>query len=197
MTVKVCALLETIELPEGPGWPWRSRSATTAESARAAQRQLLRVVPEERIIRVDHFLGRQHVLNLIGVRFANRMLLPVWSAEHIERVDIVYDEDLALEGRAGYYDHAGALKDMIQSHLLQILALFAMEEPASLDAGRGRRRSRRRRCGRPSCGVRTRSPRRGGRATPRAGSGTARSPTTSPRRAWTPAARPRPWPSWS
>ena len=66
------------------------------------------------------------------MRFANRLLPPVWTSEHIEKVVISYDEDLALEGRAGYYDKAGALVDMIQSHLLQILAFFAMEAPASL-----------------------------------------------------------------
>ena len=92
------------------------------------------MVPEEDIFRIDHFLGVATVFNLVGLRFANRMLAPIWSAEHIERVEIVYDEDLALEGRAGYYDGAGALKDMLQSHLLQVLALFAMESIAALDA---------------------------------------------------------------
>ena len=72
-------------------------------------------------------------MNLLGARFANRILEPLWSAESIESVDIVHDESLALEGRAGYYDRAGALVDMIQSHLLQVLAVLAMDEPASLD----------------------------------------------------------------
>jgi glucose-6-phosphate 1-dehydrogenase len=82
--------------------------------------------------RVDHFLGLSTVLNIVGVRFANRMLEPVLNAEHVERVDIVWDEDLGLEGRAGYYDGAGALVDMIQSHLLQVLSLLAMEAPSTL-----------------------------------------------------------------
>ncbi len=86
------------------------------------------------MFRIDHFLGVNTVLNLVGLRFANRLLQPVWNREHVERVEIVYDEDLALEGRAGYYDGAGALRDMLQSHLLQVLALFAMESVASLDA---------------------------------------------------------------
>jgi len=73
------------------------------------------------------------VLNLLGLRFANRLFEPVWNAENIERVEITYDEDLGLEGRAAYYDSAGALVDMIQSHLLQVLAVFAMEPPASID----------------------------------------------------------------
>jgi glucose-6-phosphate 1-dehydrogenase len=72
------------------------------------------------------------VLNLVGVRFANRMLESVLTGEHVASVDIVFDESLALEGRAGYYDHAGALVDMPQSHLLQVLSLVAMEPPATL-----------------------------------------------------------------
>jgi glucose-6-phosphate 1-dehydrogenase len=68
------------------------------------------------------------------VRFTNRLLEPLWSADHIERVDIIFDETLALEGRARYYDGAGALVDMIQSHLLQVLALIAMDPPSSLSA---------------------------------------------------------------
>ena len=84
--------------------------------------------------RVDHFLGRSTVLNLLGLRFANRMFEPLWSDEHVESVDIVFDEPLALEDRARYYDNAGALIDMIQSHLLQVLALVAMDPPARVDA---------------------------------------------------------------
>lgn len=71
--------------------------------------------------------------NLLGLRFANRMLEPLWGREHIERVEIVWDETLTLEGRAGYYDSAGALRDMIQSHLLQVLSFIAMEPPSSLN----------------------------------------------------------------
>jgi glucose-6-phosphate 1-dehydrogenase len=74
------------------------------------------------------------VLNILGLRFANRMFEPLWSAQHLERVDIVFDEVLGLEGRAGYYDTAGALKDMLQNHLLQMLAVVAMEPPDALDA---------------------------------------------------------------
>jgi glucose-6-phosphate 1-dehydrogenase len=84
--------------------------------------------------RVDHFLGDSTVLNTLGLRFANRIFEPLWSAAHVERVDIVFDEPLALEGRARYYDTAGALVDMIQSHLLQVLALLAMDAPPVVDA---------------------------------------------------------------
>jgi glucose-6-phosphate 1-dehydrogenase len=82
---------------------------------------------------VDHFLGRSTVLNVIGSRTANRIFEPIWSHRDIESISIRYDESLGLEGRAGYYDGAGALVDMIQSHLLQVMAIVAMEPPATLD----------------------------------------------------------------
>lgn len=132
VSVQVCALLEARGVPEQTRLALEKPFGTDLPSAQALNVQLLKVVEENRIYRIDHFLGLSTVLNLLGVRFANRLLQPVWSAEHIERVVISYDEDLALEGRAGYYDRAGALVDMIQSHLLQILAFFAMEPPASL-----------------------------------------------------------------
>jgi glucose-6-phosphate 1-dehydrogenase len=95
---------------------------------------LHRLLPEESVFRTDHFLAMQTVLNVLGLRFANRVFEPLWCAEHLERVDIVFDEVLGLEGRAGYYDTAGALKDMLQNHLLQMLAVVAMEPPEALDA---------------------------------------------------------------
>jgi glucose-6-phosphate 1-dehydrogenase len=73
------------------------------------------------------------VLNILGLRFANTFLEPVWNRDYIEKVEVIFDEDLALEGRARYYDSAGALRDMIQSHLLQIMALMAIEPPASVE----------------------------------------------------------------
>ena len=91
-------------------------------------------MPEAQIHRVDHFLGRATVLNLFGARFANHLFEPLWNRDHIDHVDIVFDEQLTLENRARYYDSAGALMDMIQSHLLQILALVAMEPIATVEA---------------------------------------------------------------
>ncbi|MET4638288.1 glucose-6-phosphate dehydrogenase [Mycetocola sp. 2940] len=134
VTVKACTALESVALPEGTVLALEKPFGTDASSAAALNRQLARLVPEDQIHRVDHFLGRSTVFNLLGMRFANRIFEPLWSGEHIERVDIVYDEQLGLEKRAGYYDKAGALVDMIQSHLLQVLALFAMEAPSTLDA---------------------------------------------------------------
>jgi glucose-6-phosphate 1-dehydrogenase len=78
-------------------------------------------------------LSLQTVRNLLGLRFANRVFEPIWHAGHVERVEVVWDETVALEGRAGYYDHAGALRDMVQNHLLQLVCLAAMEPPARLD----------------------------------------------------------------
>ncbi|MFX0539859.1 glucose-6-phosphate dehydrogenase [Ornithinimicrobium sp. Y1847] len=132
VTVKVCALLEKIHVPRGTRLALEKPFGNDLESARELNAQLLRVVPEEDIFRIDHFLGVNTILNLVGIRFANRLLQPIWSHEHIDKVEIWYDEDLALEGRAGYYDHAGALLDMLQSHLLEILAFFAMEAPATM-----------------------------------------------------------------
>ncbi|WP_372968439.1 glucose-6-phosphate dehydrogenase [Microbacterium sp.] len=120
-------------LPDGTMLVMEKPFGTDEASARELNRTLTALVPESQVFRVDHFLGRSTTLNLLGARFANRILEPLWSAESIESVDIVYDESLALEGRAGYYDKAGALVDMIQSHLLQVLAVLAMDEPASLD----------------------------------------------------------------
>jgi glucose-6-phosphate 1-dehydrogenase len=95
---------------------------------------LAQVITEEAVFRVDHFLAMTTVQNVLGTRLANRALEPIWNSGHIAAIDIVWDETLALEGRAGYYDGVGALKDMLQNHLLQLLCLAAMEPPISLDA---------------------------------------------------------------
>ncbi|SFQ22098.1 MULTISPECIES: glucose-6-phosphate dehydrogenase [Actinomadura] len=103
------------------------------DSAVELNRLLAEVVPEQAVFRVDHFLAMTTVQNLLGSRLANRVLEPLWNSAHISEVDIVWDESLALEGRAGYYDGVGALRDMVQNHLLQVLCLVAMEPPLSLD----------------------------------------------------------------
>jgi len=105
------------------------------ESAIALNRLLADVAGtagESAIFRVDHVLGMATVHNLLGLRLANRVLEPIWNNTNIEQIEILWEETLALEGRAAYYDRAGALKDVMQSHMLQILSLVAMEPPASL-----------------------------------------------------------------
>ncbi|WP_303901287.1 glucose-6-phosphate dehydrogenase [Thiohalomonas denitrificans] len=104
------------------------------ESAQALNHLIAERLGEQTVFRIDHFLGMQTVQNILGLRFANRVFETLWNAVHVERVEIVWDETLALEGRAGYYDATGALLDMIQNHLLQLLGLVAMEPPQSLNA---------------------------------------------------------------
>jgi glucose-6-phosphate 1-dehydrogenase len=134
ITAKACAALGDVGLPAGTRLVLEKPFGTDLGGARSLNERLARLVHEEQIHRVDHFLGKSTVINIVGLRFANRILEPVLNADHVESVDIVFDENLGLEGRAGYYDGAGALVDMIQSHLLQVLGLLAMEPPPTLDA---------------------------------------------------------------
>ncbi|OMQ14981.1 glucose-6-phosphate dehydrogenase, partial [Modestobacter sp. VKM Ac-2676] len=117
--------LTEVELPEGTSIGVEKPFGRDQADARELNTVLHRLVPEDRIFRTDHFLAKQTVLNILGLRFANRVFEPVWNAGHVERVEIVFDETLGLEGRAGYYDTAGALRDMLQNHLLQQLAFIA------------------------------------------------------------------------
>ncbi|MGD8213755.1 glucose-6-phosphate dehydrogenase [Aestuariimicrobium sp. Y1814] len=130
---RACEALAGLDLPDDLRLAIEKPFGSDLESAEQFNRLLTSLVPEERVFRVDHYLGKATVLNLIGLRFANRLFEPTWNAGNIERVEIIADESLALEGRAGYYDGAGALKDMLQSHLLLVMALVAMEEPAAID----------------------------------------------------------------
>lgn len=134
ITIAACTTLSSMTLPDGVAFALEKPFGTDLKTAKALNRLLQKMLPEEQIFRVDHFLGKSTVLNMLGVRFANRIFEPLFCAENVEKVEIVFDESLALENRAGYYDKAGALVDMIQSHLLLVLALTAMEAPASLHA---------------------------------------------------------------
>jgi len=129
-----CAALAHEKLPSGIVFALEKPFGTDLASAKALNRLLQTVLPEEQVFRVDHFLGKSTVLNLLGLRFANRIFEPLLSAQNVSHVEIVFEEALALEGRAGYYDKAGALIDMIQSHLLQVLALATMEPPSSVSS---------------------------------------------------------------
>jgi glucose-6-phosphate 1-dehydrogenase len=89
---------------------------------------------EEQVLRIDHYLGKETVQNLLALRFANALFEPMWSSVAIEHVQITVAETVGIEGRWSYYDHSGALRDMVQNHMLQLLALVAMEPPATFDA---------------------------------------------------------------
>jgi glucose-6-phosphate 1-dehydrogenase len=125
--------LAAASLPKGSRVVVEKPFGTDGDAAVALNEALHTAFDERDVSRVDHFLGWQTVQNIIGIRFANRIFEPLWTREHVERVEIVWDETLALEGRAGYYDGTGALRDMIQNHLLQLLCLVAMEPPATLE----------------------------------------------------------------
>ena len=104
------------------------------ESARILEKSLHRDFTESQIFRIDHYLGKGTVQNVLVFRFANLMLEPLWNRNYIDHVQITHSESRGIENRASFYDNAGALRDMVQSHLLQLLTLVAMEPPASLDA---------------------------------------------------------------
>jgi len=124
--------LHRVGLPEDSQVVLEKPFGEDLESARALNRLLSELMDERHVFRVDHFLAMTTVQNVLGTRLANRVLEPIWNSVHIDEVEILWEESLALEGRAGYYDHVGALKDMVQNHLLQLLCLVAMEPPLSL-----------------------------------------------------------------
>ncbi|MDG6778043.1 glucose-6-phosphate dehydrogenase [Thiomicrorhabdus sp. zzn3] len=105
-----------------------------SESAKALQYQLNHYLKEEQTYRIDHYLGKGMVQNLMVFRFANLLMEPLWNRNYIDHIQISHSEDRPVGSRAGYYDNSGAMRDMIQSHLLQLLALIAMEPPASMEA---------------------------------------------------------------
>jgi glucose-6-phosphate 1-dehydrogenase len=100
------------------------------ESARALNAEIGAVFSERQIYRIDHYLGKETVQNVLAFRFANTLFEPVWNRQYVDHVQITVAESLGSEGRGGYYDDSGALRDMVQSHILQLLAVIAMEPPA-------------------------------------------------------------------
>jgi glucose-6-phosphate 1-dehydrogenase len=107
---------------------------TDLESSREINDAVASAFPEDRTFRIDHYLGKETVQNLLALRFANSMFEPLWNNAHIDHVQITVAETIGLEGRGDYYDQAGALRDMVQNHMLQLLALVAMEPPADFNA---------------------------------------------------------------
>ncbi|KAF8108610.1 hypothetical protein N665_0106s0012 [Sinapis alba] len=105
-----------------------------SESSGELTRCLKQYLTEEQIFRIDHYLGKELVENLSVLRFSNLVFEPLWSRNYIRNVQLIFSEDFGTEGRGGYFDQYGIIRDIMQNHLLQILALFAMETPVSLDA---------------------------------------------------------------
>jgi glucose-6-phosphate 1-dehydrogenase len=108
------------------------------ESARAINDEVGAVFAETQTFRIDHYLGKETVQNLLALRFANSIFERLWTSDVIDHVQITVGETVGVEGRGGYYDHSGAMRDMVQNHILQLLCLIAMEPPVSLDADRVR-----------------------------------------------------------
>jgi glucose-6-phosphate 1-dehydrogenase len=134
ITQQACRALTRVALPATSRLVMEKPFGSDAASADALNQIVTGLLPEDQIYRVDHYLGLSTVLNVFGLRFTNRVLESVLNSNHVASVDIVLDESLALEGRAGYYDHAGALVDMLQSHALHVLSVLAMEPPSTLSA---------------------------------------------------------------
>ena len=119
--------------------PWRrvvieKPFGTDLQSARKLNAQLLEQLAEDQIYRIDHYLGKELVQNMMVLRFANSIFEPLWNHNFVDHVQITVGESVSADDRAGYYDKSGALRDMVQNHMMQLMALTAMEPPAGLDA---------------------------------------------------------------
>ncbi len=129
--------LGDVGLNESPGWTRvvvEKPFGNDLASAQALNERVHRHFDEDQVYRIDHYLGKETVQNLMAFRFGNALFESIWNREHIERVEITVSEDLGVGGRGGYYDQSGHVRDMVQNHLTQLLTLVAMEPPASMDA---------------------------------------------------------------
>ncbi|HOF63904.1 MAG TPA: glucose-6-phosphate dehydrogenase [Dermatophilaceae bacterium] len=136
---QVCQQLDRSGLATATGTGWRRVVIEKPFGHDLASAQELNAIvgsvfPPDSVFRIDHYLGKETVQNLLALRFANQLFEPVWNAHYVDHVQITMAEDIGIGGRAGYYDGIGAARDVIQNHLLQLLALTAMEEPASFEA---------------------------------------------------------------
>ncbi|WP_415954251.1 glucose-6-phosphate dehydrogenase [Streptomyces sp. KLOTTS4A1] len=136
---KVVQQLKKHGLADGPGESWR-RAVIEKPFGHdlASAKELNAIVHEvfkpDQVFRIDHYLGKETVQNILALRFANTLFEPIWNRSYVDHIQITMAEDIGIGGRAGYYDGIGAARDVIQNHLLQLLALTAMEEPSSFDA---------------------------------------------------------------
>jgi glucose-6-phosphate 1-dehydrogenase len=129
--------LGDVGLNDGPGWTRvvvEKPFGYDLDSAQALNEQVHRHFEEDQVYRIDHYLGKETVQNLMAFRFGNALFESMWNREHIDRVEITVAEPLGVGGRGGYYDQSGHVRDMVQNHLTQLLTLVAMEPPASMDA---------------------------------------------------------------
>ncbi len=129
----ICERLAANGLAEGARLVVEKPLGHDLASARDLNNQIARVFDESRVYRIDHYLGKETVQNLMALRFANAMFEPLWNARHIDHVQITVAESGGIGGRGEYYDRAGAMRDMVQNHLLQLLCLTAMEPPARFE----------------------------------------------------------------
>ncbi|MEW2568542.1 glucose-6-phosphate dehydrogenase [Streptomyces sp. NPDC047070] len=136
---KVVKQLKKHGLAEAPAGSWRrgvieKPFGRDLKSARELNRVVHEVFDPEQVFRIDHYLGKETVQNILALRFANQMYEPIWNRSYVDHVQITMAEDIGIGGRAGYYDGIGSARDVIQNHLLQLMALTAMEEPIAFDA---------------------------------------------------------------
>ncbi|WP_399944671.1 glucose-6-phosphate dehydrogenase [Streptomyces sp. BBFR25] len=136
---KVVQQLKKHGLTDGPDGSWRRAVIEKPfghdlDSARELNALVHEVFDPEQVFRIDHYLGKETVQNILALRFANQMYEPIWNRSYVDHIQITMAEDIGIGGRAGYYDGIGAARDVIQNHLLQLMALTAMEEPAAFDA---------------------------------------------------------------
>ena len=136
---QVCQQLERSGLARRDSGGWRrvvieKPFGHDLASAQELERVVSSVFPPDAVFRIDHYLGKETVQNILALRFANQLFEPVWNNNYVDHVQITMAEDIGIGGRAGYYDGIGAARDVIQNHLLQLLALTAMEEPSCFEA---------------------------------------------------------------
>lgn len=132
---KICEHLKSNKLDESKGWSrivYEKPFGDDYKSAKKVNKYVKRLFKEEQTYRIDHYLGKELIDNICILRFTNRVFEPVWNKDHIDHVQIILTEEAGLEKRGGYFDKCGALKDVVQNHVLQILSLIGMEEPKEM-----------------------------------------------------------------